>query len=953
MGMSQQHLFRQVNITLPSPECYRLLQDRRGIMWIATEQGLCRFDGQTTKVYTSKEGIAEKAVYALRQDEAGIIWMISKTGRILQVQNDKVIDPGFDSLLQDKKMIHLGYDFFFLKNEMIIPVGYSSAVSLDKNKKTLEKITKNHQPEHSLIIHDQQQVIPFDISWPFSDAEKKQFIRYQDNENPARNRLIELPIENFISSQIITCKLRNRVFFSIASTLVEIDSLGELKVHHFPHRILSLLADSKKGLWVGVLGHGIQYYENGDLSRQPVKSLHELSVSNILEDREKHIWCATLEKGVYLCQQPGLLAFSDFNGLNRRVDFLKGDHGEFLASSRFNEIVTINARMYPRKISLSGSAGEMITAIHRFSDQWLIEYNETLCIGSLENNKLTMKKSTGYKNPGSLLPEEFSNTMYGHNYNAVYAYKNGNVQLILENPSQHFLTFLPLAKDTFLVATADSLQLISIFENKARIRNMPLPTSPICRLLYAEKSKRVFVLTKGSGIFEWKNEKLVDCNEDLKITTGVLHDVIEDYSGNLWIATNEGILKCAYNGKKFEKPELYNEKHGFPSEVCNKIAFNGKHIAVSTSEGLIVFPATYNFQPAIAPQLIFNEAQVNGKTVDLQTTTLKPKENSIHFYFSVPSYHQAQGQSVFYTLLCGGIAQKGISGTDILLQNLEPGAYHLKVVGQNAYGIRSGECIDIKFVILSPFWQTWWFIVLCIACGMSVLTVLFFLIKRRTEYRAEQSNRVKIQLAQSRLSALQAQMNPHFIFNSITSIQNFIMSNKRDEAYDYLTSFSKLIRRTLNNSRSPFITLAEELETLKLYMELEQRRYKNKFDFHLKLNEEIIPGNIQLPASMIQPLLENAVWHGVGSLNHQTRGLIKLEITTEANYLRVAVTDNGVGIRERDSSHKSLAIIIIEEQLALITEGTGKNWQPYVTLTTGIDGYGTEASFKIPIIMKE
>ena len=122
MGMSQQHLFRQVNITLPSPECYRLLQDRRGIMWIATEQGLCRFDGQTTKVYTSKEGIAEKAVYALRQDEAGLIWMISKTGRILQVQNDKVIDPGFDSLLQDKKMIHLGYDFFFLKNEMIIPV---------------------------------------------------------------------------------------------------------------------------------------------------------------------------------------------------------------------------------------------------------------------------------------------------------------------------------------------------------------------------------------------------------------------------------------------------------------------------------------------------------------------------------------------------------------------------------------------------------------------------------------------------------------------------------------------------------------------------------------------------------------------------------------------------------------------------------------------------------------
>lgn len=951
-ALAQHHIFKSAGLPLPSPESYRILQDRRGFVWIATEQGLCRFDGQNVKVYGAAEGMNEKAVYALREDKEGTIWLLTRKGKVLNIRNDKVVDSGFKKYLGDVNMSNIGYDFFFEKDSILIPIGYGAAACLNKKDKSVTKIKHNRLTDYFIHIeHKYGQVVPLIMSFSSDIQANTINIQYTDKDEPDRSREIIFPVYRSIAPQVITSKLKNRVFFSIFSQLIEIGEKGELKIHDLPNRILSMLPDSKGGLWVGIMGYGVHYYENGDFSKPSVKSLPGLSVSNIMEDREKHIWCTTLEKGVYICQQPGMLAFDNFNGLHRRLDVLSAEKEEFIISSKHNEIIVIDSILQPRRLFLSGTSGELIMTIRRFEKEWFVGYKEMLKSGIEKKNSIILKKRTDHLRLNGLQFADWSGFTYELSYRDIFRYDNGKLKLVASDFSQAVRSFLVLDSSKFLVAMPEEIRLITVQNGKNYLQTVAKPSASISKL-FQTKNKRIFVLTKGEGLFSLEGEKLVNMNKAMRIPANVLNDMAEDDRGNLWIATNEGLLKISLNGKKYGIPQLYDERHGFPSRVCDKLAIAGKTLAVSTTEGLVTFPQLDDLQPATEPGLNFEKAMVNGEPFSIVNAKLRYDKNSLLLYFNVLSYHLTRGQLLNYILEDGSSSiQQGTSGTVLSLQNLKPGNYRLKVFGQNVFGVKSSIPLIIHFTILPPFWLTWWFILLCVLSGISIFIFLFWWIKRRTERRAEIASNLKTQLAKSQLTALQAQMNPHFLFNSISSIQNFIMSNKREEAYNYLTSFSKLIRRTLNNSRSQFISLAEELETLNLYMQLEQRRYNYRFDFQINLDKDIAPENILLPPSLIQPLLENAVWHGVASINAEKRGHILLKISTKDGYLHIAVIDNGGGIQVSDSQHESLAITLIEEQLALLGRSE-KNWQPRVRLEVPENGQGTAVSFNIPILQK-
>lgn len=948
--IAQHHVFRRANVRLPSPECYRILQDNRGFVWIATEQGLCRFDGVNTKVYTGEQGIKEKAVYALRKDSKGLIWLVTKTGRILTIRNDKVVDPGFKKKFVNPEISNFGYDLFFQKDNMYIPLGISTAMVADKNRKTVRKVADYTQVNYSLVARDGNLVLPLNICLPRRNMPTSRVIRYVDRQNPTNSRFIQLPLESVITPQIITGQLNQRSFFSVSSELVEIDAKGKAIIHHFPHRILSLFTDSRGGLWVGVFGHGVYHIDKGDFSKQLINSLPGLSVSNIMEDREGHIWCTTLEKGVYSCQNPQLLAFNNFSGLNRRADVLTASQHELLVSTKENEIISINSLLQPERIRLFGNAGERIVAIRYLSGKWLIGYKERLTSGIRTNGSIVLSNHNEYQDLQGIKFDEFRGTTYVQGYHSMFRYEKDKAHFLFNSFAKSIRDFLVLGENKFLLSSVEELYIVSLKNGKANVRIIARPSVTISKL-FLTRGNRLFVLTKGEGLFELIGEKLVNQNQRMKIPTTVLNDAVEDKQGNLWMATNEGLLKIPRDKNGYGEPKLYDELHGLPSRVCDKLAIFSNLIAISTTEGLITIPISCTMESRVKPQLIFSQATVNGKPTDIRNAEFKYHENSFLLDFSVLSYHQ-KGHQISYSLDNGSTVQYGTSAALLQLQNLQPGDYQLNVFGENVFGIKSSKPVRIHFTIFPPFWWSWWFIILCVLVGIAVLFLTSAWIRKRTELRAEKTNFIQMQLARSQLSALQAQMNPHFLFNSISSIQNFIMSNKREEAYDYLTSFSKLIRRTLNNSRSQLISLAEEIETIKLYMQLEQRRYNNRFDFYVEVSAEIVLEEVLLPASLIQPLLENAVWHGIAPLGPEKRGLITLKITAEDSFLRITVIDNGVGIQTSNSRNESLAIAIIEEQLTILNHNSAEKRDTSVKLRVGDDGQGTIASFTIPYIKK-
>ncbi len=204
--------------------------------------------------------------------------------------------------------------------------------------------------------------------------------------------------------------------------------------------------------------------------------------------------------------------------------------------------------------------------------------------------------------------------------------------------------------------------------------------------------------------------------------------------------------------------------------------------------------------------------------------------------------------------------------------------------------------------------------------------------------------------------ALTYQMNPHFIFNSLNTVQQFILEKEEEQGLNYLTDFSMLMRQILENSRKPSITLFEELDFLERYLQLERIRFSNSFDYFINVHAEISKHEIKIPPVFIQPLLENAIKHGIRSI--KGKGIIRMEISVRGDFLICIIEDNGTGIyaekRERSvfsEKKESTALKVIEERLKLTRNNYGETGKMMIKDKSESSGQtGTLIEIHIPIL---
>jgi len=206
------------------------------------------------------------------------------------------------------------------------------------------------------------------------------------------------------------------------------------------------------------------------------------------------------------------------------------------------------------------------------------------------------------------------------------------------------------------------------------------------------------------------------------------------------------------------------------------------------------------------------------------------------------------------------------------------------------------------------------------------------------------------QASELEMQALRAQMNPHFIFNCLSSINRFILKNKTEEASDYLTKFSRLIRMVLNNSKQSFISLEDELETLRLYLEMERLRFKNSFDYSFTYKNSVDIDNIFIPPLLLQPFAENAIWHGL--MHKQEKGFLNFDFCAEEKFLTCTITDNGVGREQAEllksksaEKQKSMGLKITTERLSLLNNNS--NEQTFFTIEDMTDGNGNATGTRV------
>lgn len=417
------------------------------------------------------------------------------------------------------------------------------------------------------------------------------------------------------------------------------------------------------------------------------------------------------------------------------------------------------------------------------------------------------------------------------------------------------------------------------------------------------------------GQFELREDSLI-LKHAYTIDDGMIsptaHELHIDDNGRVWAFTGSG-MNCI--DPVTHEVRAFSTKEGMPMPFIDPtqvISAGDGRIATVNKNGLIVFNAdqlwhskTHSDETIIITRIRM-AGQKNNPINNAQhndTIVLKAGNTGVDIEFQALIF--PTDYNVEYSYRISGIQNEWLSiGTNklVTLPSLAPGEYTFDVkVGppQNTSPFKS-----LHIHVPTPIYQQWWFIL-----GVAVLiTILIYRAykTRINQIRLKEEGQTAInkQIAELELKALRSQMNPHFMFNSLNSIKNYILHAEPKLAAEYLSNFAHLIRLILQNSREKVITLQEELETLMLYIELEQIRFDNQFEFNCMVDKDVSLEQIMIPPMLLQPFIENAIWHGL--MHKKEKGHLSLRFSTEDTMVACAIEDDGVG-RAMAAQMKSLS----------------------------------------------
>ena len=461
--------------------------------------------------------------------------------------------------------------------------------------------------------------------------------------------------------------------------------------------------------------------------------------------------------------------------------------------------------------------------------------------------------------------------------------------------------------------------------------------------------------TWGLFIYNQKTNIISQPVTDKRI--GRLFRICFDNAGNAWTNGTSGIWCYLRSRKKWVNFDGQDGLPGSDFEGIITVKKNGDIIAGLEGAVAIFHPGKLTERLNGCP-VVITEASVANNLLPFplnngagKKLTISPGQNSFSVDFAILNYLSPASSHYYYKL---EPLMKDFQLNDnghINFNGLFPGHYTLYVKA----GDKAGNFFDNQDVLeisVQPYWyQTNWFKALCVL----VLAGITFLVVRKRITTIRKDAGLKQKIAEIEMQALRAQMNPHFIFNCLNSIENFMMQNEKRMASDYLNKFSRLIRSILDSSRNELVPFSKDMEALDLYVELEQLRFNNKFSYKTFVDPALINGDYHVPSLLIQPYIENAIVHG---LAHSERKDLELTIavTLENHAIKYVVLDNGVGREmgwkyktQNKPNHKSIGLKITAERIALLNR---KNTPGAIVITDLYDENKNAAGTKVEIMIK-
>ena len=497
-------------------------------------------------------------------------------------------------------------------------------------------------------------------------------------------------------------------------------------------------------------------------------------------------------------------------------------------------------------------------------------------------------------------------------WNDIYVHNDGKIWLIGWMPKDFGITIYNESQKAFTeVSKFKANANHSMFSGDYYNRIAPAANNNVLVSGYGGWN----LLNANGEIKKLLNTKTYDVANDR------VEGITEDHNGNIWFATEEGLN--VYN-KNTDKVIRISQIDGLPGDdlIYGFRKLKNGNLVVGVENGLSFIDVSKIVRSQLVNKLELCGIKINGKTINTNNPNieLKKGETELELLFSSLTY--IDKRKIIYRYKFKDETKWNYLGNkaELSLRHLAPGDYSLLIeAGDNMENWQSKGLL-VKVYLPAPFYKTQWFLFLMF--GLIILGIVYVYRYLFHQHKIEEQYRRKLKDAE--MQALRSQMNPHFMFNTLNSINSFVIEHKTEEASEYITTFSKLMRNILDNSKHTAISLDKELDTLKLYLNLEAVRLEHCFEYIIKFSKDIHPESLKVPPLILQPFAENAIWHGLR--NKEGMGLLEVLIEkSDENILHITIKDNGIGRVAAGSfmpsqfKHKSYGVDITSSRLKLLS----------------------------------
>lgn len=913
---------------LPSNNCYYTLQDSKGYIWIGTDAGVSRFDGKVFENFSIDDGLPDNQILQLKEDKSGKIWFLALNGQLSYFLNGKIYNESNDKLLKLLKFNAVVVSFFedskgriwfgTNKNLLVMWDGKSIMKYISADQELQYTGTFVHEDRFGTIraytnkcvrvFHNQTftnesyRALPLSYKTILSLPDKK--LGFLDKEGlniiDGKKQTLFLKVNAALlynDPGYFFLDKNNDLWLSNSTGVYHIEATGKTTSYLRNIPSSQTIKDAKNNMWF-TTNSGIYmlprkderlyfFDKNSGLSTDLVKSVVKDSRNNLwlgldegridilnpgtnqvskilLPDQKKYNLIKQLvydstRQTIYFATDYGLGKINDIYG-KKNIDYLKETNNNMFVIKSFSV-------RKDQTLALALSSGVSILP------NWANKFEFTS-----SNFK---QGSDFFTNRAYCVFYDSRQNLWFSNINGLSQYADGN---LINYHGNHLLTKrindIQELRDGTIVLATDGYGIIFL------------------------KDKRIIsIITQKDGLADNICKRLL---------------VKDNY---LWAITNNGINRISSidNQLKVESFEYTNPKL---ADDVNNLYIDDRNAYFATNNGLIYFNYNIANSNLETPKVLISAIINNKRKLDLSepTHTLLPSNNNITFTYSAINF---QNRSIIYRYRLKSDANwTETKSRRLEFSSLEPGHYAFEISARFNNSNWSSPT-RVNFILKNQFWQTAWFIIgVFLLAGFAFYKVAVVVTKRQKNKEQEQLLlKNKILMLEQR--ALQAMMNPHFVFNVMNSIQHYINTKDTNSANKILTGFAKLIRKNLEICTKSFISLEEEIDYLELYLSLEKKRFGEKFHYMIQVSNAIDKEETLVPSMILQPYIENAIWHGL--MPKENGGTLNIKINLKGQeHLLIEIIDDGIGIdnslRNKSGHHVSKGMSLTKERINLLNQ---------------------------------